>query len=104
MFTQSPYSRNFIKIFIVTILIGGILSGCATSDIPLLNQGASEGTSENLSENQQNGESEAEANAFQDEETFILVEEIIVLLLFIASLVGIVARRFRVVPATPKLS
>jgi CPA1 family monovalent cation:H+ antiporter len=96
MYTQSPCSRNFIKIFIVTILIGGIISGCTTFDIPILNLGASEGTSENLSENQQSGESDAQANAFQDEETFILVEEIIVLLLFIASLVGIAARRFRV--------
>ena len=32
----------------------------------------------------------------QDEEAFILIEEVIILLLFIASLVGIAARRFRV--------
>jgi len=73
------------------MLFCGLLVGCSVIDIPNLTEGLSEGSTDVQSQG-----SEDQIDLIQDEENFILIEEIIVLLLFITALVGIVARRFRV--------
>ena len=73
------------------MLFCGLLVGCSVIDIPNLSEGLSEGSTDVQSQG-----SEDQIDLIQDEENFILIEEIIVLLLFITALVGIVARRFRV--------
>lgn len=73
------------------MLFCGLLVGCSVIDIPNLTEGLSEGSTDVQSQG-----SEDQIDLIQDEENFILIEEIIVLLLFIAAIVGIVARRFRV--------
>ena len=96
MFTQPVRPYKLFTIIFAIFLISSITSGCAVPDIPLLNQGLSETSPEDPSESHQSGEEGAETSAIEDEENFILIEEVIILLLFIASMVGIVARRFRV--------
>ena len=92
MFTDIPINKTRFIIAFVTILVFGLLAGCAVADIPTLNQTSPEESAPVQSE----GTEEDQIGVFENEETFILVEEVIILLLFIASLVGIVARRFRV--------
>lgn len=79
-----------VAIFTV-IIICGVLVGCTVPDIPGINLTDSSSSPEHQAET-----NEEQLDVLQDQETFILIEEVIILLLFIASLVGIVARRFRV--------
>lgn len=92
MFTDKSLERTIFIIAVATILICGLLAGCAVADIPNLNPTLPEESAQVQSD----GTGEDQVGVFENEETFILIEEVIILLLFIASLVGIVARRFRV--------
>ncbi len=83
---------SFIYLFLLTVLV----SGCAISEVPFLNQTTPEPVGESIDQAQSEDDTVEQLNAIQDEESIILVEEVIIFLLFIASLVGIVARRFRV--------
>jgi len=91
MSLSNSFKNIFLRISITSILIGGLLVGCTVTEIPIFSQaptGESSGSHDS--------EAEDQLDLSPDEETFILIEEVIILLLFIASLVGIVARRFRV--------
>jgi CPA1 family monovalent cation:H+ antiporter len=91
MYTNFPFVKSLLLIAITTIIIGGLVTGCAAADIPNFFPATAEGTAVGQSE-----ADEDHGDGLQDEETFILIEEVVILLLFIASLVGIIARRFRV--------
>jgi len=85
------------SIWIIVLFLGYLsfsLTGCAVSDIFDFSQSPS--TESGSLQEEGLPESDSQFNVLQDQDTFILIEEIIVILLFIASLVGIVARRFRV--------
>ncbi len=73
-----------------------ILSGCAQSNLQSFLQSTPEASNEIESGTTVESQVEEQANLLEEEESFILIEEIVVALLFIASLVGIAARRFRV--------
>ena len=91
---MSVHTYPFKTIFfagIAALLICVFLSGCALSDVSNFFQTLSDASAGVQSES-----SEDQLDLVQDEEAFILIEEVIVLLLFIAALVGIAARRFRV--------
>jgi CPA1 family monovalent cation:H+ antiporter len=94
-----PKSNLFQKIFVVIsilLLFSGIISGCAITELPFLNQDVSDVPSGVPSGEDQTSDEADETNMLEDQESIILIEEVIIVLLFIASLVGIVARRFRV--------
>jgi len=85
-----PYKTIFFT-GIAALLICVFLSGCAVPNMSNFFQTLSDDSAGVQSEI-----SEDQLDILQDEEAFILIEEVIVLLLFIAALVGIAARRFRV--------
>ena len=85
-----PQKSTFITIF-ASVLICFMLAACTVADITDLSQAVNNNSGETKDET-----TEGQIEVLPDEETFILIEEVIVLLLFIAALVGIVARRFRV--------
>jgi len=96
MFSRLTQYRNLAAILIGLVLTSGLISGCAISNIPVFNQqNLATPASTQIEGNQESG-SVNELETLQDEESFLLVEEVIIFLLFIASLVGIIARRFRV--------
>jgi CPA1 family monovalent cation:H+ antiporter len=96
MINKSAQSRSSIILICFFLLISYLLSGCAPINIQSLLQGTPETSSELQSEETIEGQTEDQANLLEEEESFILIEEIVIVLLFIASLVGIAARRFRV--------
>ena len=76
--------------------ISGILSGCASFGFEPIFQDTQVPTNEFQVGETSDSQAEEQADLLEDEESFIFIEEIVIILLFIASLVGIVARRFRV--------
>lgn len=91
MHKYSSWKKNFSIFGITVVLLCGLLSGCSVAEIQNPDQSTEEETIQIP-----DIETKNPIEVIQDQETFILIEEIIILLLFIASLVGIVARRFRV--------
>ena len=96
MFPNSNHFRFLVVILAILIVFSGFLSGCALSDIPIFNQQSSESPADTQTNGSEEGGPVSEMETLQGEESFLLVEEVIIFLLFIASLVGIIARRFRV--------
>jgi CPA1 family monovalent cation:H+ antiporter len=89
-------SRTSILFIGFLLVFSCLLSGCAPSSLETLLQGTPESSSELQSGGSLESQTEDQANLLEEGESFILIEEIVVILLFIASLVGIAARRFRV--------
>jgi CPA1 family monovalent cation:H+ antiporter len=96
MFTKLTQYRKLAAILTSLIITSGLISGCTISDIPVFNQQNLESPAGTQIEGNQVSSSVNELETLQGEDSFILVEEVIIFLLFIASLVGIIARRFRV--------
>ncbi|UCD42790.1 MAG: cation:proton antiporter, partial [Chloroflexota bacterium] len=90
MNSKSKYTRISIILLLFLLLISGTLSSCVPSELQSILGGIPEESGE-LVEPQLDQET-----GLDEQESFILIEEIVVILLFIASLVGIVARRLRV--------
>lgn len=76
--------------------MGIILSGCDFFGLEPIIQDTQVATIESQGGETSESQAEEQAGLIEDEESFIFIEEIVIILLFIASLVGIVARRFRV--------
>jgi CPA1 family monovalent cation:H+ antiporter len=91
---SNPRYRLFL--LIATIGLFSILSGCTTIDFEQFQQEPSINANESQGGDQTENQSEEQVGLLEDEESFIFVEEIVIVLLFIASIVGIAARRFRV--------
>ena len=94
MINQPNPTRLPIILISFLLLLSLILTGCVPINLPIL------GGTQEVTGALQSGESgdiqvEEQIN-LAEEESFLLIEEIVVILLFIASLVGIVARRLRV--------
>jgi hypothetical protein len=91
--SRSPYL--LILLFII-LSLSSLLTACDTSDLDFFTQ-ESQGTTAQSDTGESNDTIEdGEAILVEGEESIILIEEIIIILLFIATLVGIAARRFRV--------
>lgn len=82
-------------LILTLLVVSSILSSCVPSDLQLILGGTPEESGELQSEEAVESQHDQETG-LDEQESFILIEEIVVILLFIASLVGIVARRLRV--------
>lgn len=81
---------HILIVLFSTLILGCFLSGCSSIRFGLITQDSSEAPADQLS-------SEVEGvEPFQGEDSIIVIEEIIIILLFIATLVGIAARKLRV--------
>lgn len=91
----SRYPSILILLFLI-LSLSSLLSACDASDLELLTQ-VSQGTTTQTETGASSNNIEDEgADLPEGEESIILIEEIIIILLFIATLVGIAARRLRV--------
>jgi hypothetical protein len=89
----SRYPSILILLFLI-LSLSSLLSACDASDLELLTQ-VSQGTTTQTETGASSNNIEDEgADLPEGEESIILIEEIIIILLFIATLVGIAARRF----------
>ncbi len=95
---QRILSNHRQRLFLIIAILGlfSILSGCTTLDFEQIQLAPSATTNESRGGNQTENQSKEQINLLEDEESFLFIEEIVVVLLFIASIVGIAARRFRV--------
>lgn len=73
-----------------------LLSGCSPVSFGPITQEVTQGSSEQLPEETDDTDSSSVTNLITGEDSIIVIEEIVIILLFIATLVGIVTRRFRV--------
>lgn len=90
------YTLNRLFFLIAIIGLSIILSGCASFGLNQFQLERSISSNESQGGDQTESQAEEQASLLEDEESFIFIEEIVVILLFIASIVGIAARRFRV--------
>ena len=72
------------------------MTACDTSEFNFFTQQSQDIPTQTESGERSNNIEGEEASLLEGEESIILIEEIVILLLFIATLVGIAARRFRV--------
>lgn len=95
MIFQISSIRQLIKLIAPLLLLIFIISACSPTNLQTILDVSPEATEGAPGVDKGSAQLEGESN-LSEEESFILIEEIIVILLFIASLVGIVARRLRV--------
>jgi len=96
MLRKLIHSQYRIILIITMLSMGIILSGCDSFGFEPIIQDSQVETIESLGGETSESQAEEQAGLIEDEESFIFIEEIVIILLFIASLVGIIARRFRV--------
>jgi len=89
-------SPHLLTLFFLLLSLSWLLTACDTSALDFLTQESQGATAQTATDETSNNIEDGEANLVEGDESIILIEEIIIILLFIATLVGIAARRFRV--------
>lgn len=90
---RSPY---LIILLFSILALSSLLTGCDTSEFDLFTQQSQDTPAQTETGETGDNIEDEEASLLEGEESIILIEEIVIVLLFIATLVGIAARRFRV--------
>jgi CPA1 family monovalent cation:H+ antiporter len=90
---RSPY---LIILLFSILALSSLLTGCDTSEFDLFSQQSQDTPAQTETGETGDNIEDEEASLLEGEESIILIEEIVIVLLFIATLVGIAARRFRV--------
>jgi CPA1 family monovalent cation:H+ antiporter len=91
-----PRSSHLLFLFVLILSLSWLLTACDASDLDFITQESQSTTAQSETGESSDQIEDGEGNFVEGEESIILIEEIVIALLFIATLVGIAARRFRV--------
>jgi CPA1 family monovalent cation:H+ antiporter len=91
-----PRSRHLLTLFFLFLSLSCLLTDCDTSALDFIAQESQSKTAQSETGGSSDNIEGGGDNLVEGDESIILIEEIVIALLFIATLVGIAARRFRV--------